>query len=147
MLAQCIIYFFWLLVLDQGTSHRRSCRRYIEKGSFNWKLEWLLPFLIFEKNWEATNIPTTPTSSPNTSNQNFEMTILFSVVDFQTEIMFWRGHSPTDLRARVVRYALGAYKVFIESVVVETWKKARSIGINLNVSHVFKWLFWVYFLK
>jgi hypothetical protein len=34
-------------------------------------------------------------------------------------------HSPM---ARVVSYALGAYKVSIESVVVETSKRAYSIG-------------------
>jgi hypothetical protein len=32
------------------------------------------------------------------------------------------------LGARVVSYALGAYELFIESAVVETPKKARSIG-------------------
>jgi hypothetical protein len=50
----------------------------------------------------------------NTSNQNFEIAILFSVVDFQME----NRHSPTTLRARVVSYVLGAYKVFIEGVVI-----------------------------
>ena len=53
---------------------------------------------------------------------------MLSVVDFQMEIMFLGGHSPTALRARVVSYALWAYKVFIEGVVVETSKKAHSIG-------------------
>jgi hypothetical protein len=32
------------------------------------------------------------------------------------------------LRARIVIYALGAYKVFIERVIVETSKVAHSIG-------------------
>jgi hypothetical protein len=35
---------------------------------------------------------------------------------------------PTALRARVVSYALGAYKVLIENDVVETSKRARLIG-------------------
>jgi hypothetical protein len=35
--------------------------------------------------------------------------------------------SPTALRARIVSYALGAYKVLIESVVVETSKRAHLI--------------------
>jgi hypothetical protein len=35
---------------------------------------------------------------------------------------------PTSFRARVISYALGAYKVFIESFVVETSKRAHSIG-------------------
>ena len=34
----------------------------------------------------------------------------------------------TALRARVLSYALGAYKVFIEDGDVETSKKAHSIG-------------------
>ena len=47
---------------------------------------------------------------PNTSNQNFDIAILFSVVDFQIENMFLGGHSPTTLGARVLSYALRAYK-------------------------------------
>jgi hypothetical protein len=35
---------------------------------------------------------------------------------------------PTALRARVVSYSLGVHKVFIESFVVETSKRAHSIG-------------------
>ena len=37
---------------------------------------------------------------------------------------------PTALRARVVSYALGAYKVFIESVVVETSKRLIQLEIE-----------------
>jgi hypothetical protein len=55
---------------------------------------------------------------------------LLSVVDFQIENMFLRKTlpSPPTLRARVLSYALGAYKVIIEGVVVEISKKAHSIG-------------------
>jgi hypothetical protein len=35
---------------------------------------------------------------------------------------------PTALRERVVSYALKAYNVFIESIVVETSKRAHLIG-------------------
>ena len=42
--------------------------------------------------------------------------------------MYLKMITPTDLRARVVSYALGAYKVFIESVVVETSKRAHWTG-------------------
>jgi hypothetical protein len=41
--------------------------------------------------------PPTPTIPPNTSNKNFEIAILFSVVDFQIENIFLRRtlpHSP-----------------------------------------------------
>ena len=112
MLAQCIIYNF--LTLKQGTQYRRSCCRNFKKGSFNWKLVWLIPFLIVESDWKATSTPSMPTISRNTSNQNFQIAILFSVVDFQIEIMFLRRTLPTALRARVVSYVLGEYKAFLK---------------------------------
>jgi hypothetical protein len=40
------------------------------------------------------------------------------------------------LKARVVSYSLRTYTVFIESVVVETWKRAHSIG-NTKASTLF----------
>jgi len=44
-------------------------------------LKGLVPFLIFESDWRATNAPLTPTISPNTSNQNFEIATLFNVIE------------------------------------------------------------------
>ena len=38
--------------------------------------------------------------------------------------------SPVDLKATVVSYALGAYKAFIESVVVETSKGLIQLEIE-----------------
>ena len=73
-------------------------------------------------------MPPTPIIPPNTSNPNFEIAILFSVVDFQIENMFLRRTLPQTLRTRVLSYALGAYKVFIEGVVVETSKGAHLTG-------------------
>jgi len=52
-----------------------------KKGSFDWKFKGLVPFLIIKRNWRATNLPLMPTFSPNTSNQNFEITILCNVVE------------------------------------------------------------------
>jgi hypothetical protein len=60
----------------------------LKKGSFDWKLEQPMPFLIVKRDWKATNTPSTPTISPNTSNENFEIAILFSIVDVLIEIMF-----------------------------------------------------------
>ena len=42
--------------------------------------------------------------------------------------MFVEDTPPTTLRARILNYALEAYKVFIEGVVVETSLQAHSIG-------------------
>jgi len=57
-------------------------------------------FLIVKSDWEAANTPSTPTSSRNTSNQNFEIAILFTVVDFQIEIMFLRRILPHSLQGK-----------------------------------------------
>ena len=69
---------------------------------------------------EATNTPSTPTIYPDTSNQNIEIAILFKVVERSGNYIFEDDTPPTALRVRVVSYALGAYKVFIESFVIET---------------------------
>ena len=121
-----LLFFF---PLEQGTSYGRGRRRNFKRGSFDWKLRVVVPFLIVESDWSANSPLPTPTISPNTSNQNFDIPVLFSVVDFQVENIFLRRiPPPTTLRARGLSYALGAYKVFIEGVVVETSKQAHSIG-------------------
>jgi len=55
---------------------------------------------------------------------------LFSVVYFKIENVFLGVDSPKTLGARLLSYALGAYKVFIEGVVVGTSKKAYSIEFH-----------------
>jgi hypothetical protein len=53
---------------------------------------------------------------------------MFSAVDFQIETMFLGRtlhHSP---QGKGCKLCPGAYKLFIESVVVETSKKAQSVG-------------------
>jgi hypothetical protein len=42
--------------------------------------------------------------------------------------VFEEDTPPTVLRARVASYALGAYKLFIESFVIETSNRAHSMG-------------------
>jgi hypothetical protein len=69
---------------------------------------------------EATNTPSTPTIYPDTSNENIEIAIFFKVVEMSGNYIFEDDTPLTALRVRVVSYALGAYKVFIESFVIET---------------------------
>jgi hypothetical protein len=69
-----------------------------------------------------------PTISLNTSNQNFEIVILFNIVKSSGNEVLEDNNLPAPLRARVISYALGAYQVFIDSVVVQTSKRAHSIG-------------------
>ena len=59
---------------------------------------------------------------------SFEIAILFNVVLSSGNKVFEDDNPPTALRTRAVSYALGAYKVFIERIVVETSKRAPSIG-------------------
>jgi hypothetical protein len=86
-----------------------------------------VPFLIVESDWRATISPFTPTFSPNTFNQNFEITVLFNVVLISRNLVFGDNSPPTALKARVLSFALEC-KVFLERVVGGTSKRVHSIG-------------------
>jgi hypothetical protein len=66
-----------------------------------------VPFLIVESDWVESSPPFTPTISPNTSNQNFEIAILFNVVEWSGNYVFEVDNPSIALRSRVVSYALG----------------------------------------
>jgi hypothetical protein len=53
---------------------------------------------------------------------------LFNVFESSGNYVFEDDRPPWAPRAKVVSYALGVYKVFIDRVVVETSKGAHSIG-------------------
>ena len=53
---------------------------------------------------------------------------MFNVVQSSENYVLEDYKTPKPLGARVVSNGLGAYKVFIESVFVETSKRAHSIG-------------------
>ena len=67
--------------------------------------------MIVKSDWRKANTPPTPTISPKTSNKNFEIAILFNVVEKSENYVFGDDTAPTALSARVVSYAMGAYKV------------------------------------
>jgi hypothetical protein len=79
-----------------------------------------VPFLIVESDWKATNTPSMPIISPNTSNKDFDIAILFHAVQSSENYTFEQDTPPRVFKARVISYALGAYKVSIEIFVVET---------------------------
>jgi hypothetical protein len=111
----------------QIMTYRKFCCKNFKKGSFDWKLRGILPFLIVEI--DRRENPPTPIISPNIPDQRFDMAILFNVVERPGNYVFEDDNPPPiALRTRVVSYALGAYKVFIESFVVEASKRALSIG-------------------
>jgi hypothetical protein len=57
--------------------------------------------------------PPKPTISTSLSNQNFEIAILFSVIERSGNYILKDGKSPAALRARVINYALETYEVYI----------------------------------
>jgi hypothetical protein len=67
---------------------------------------------MVKSDWSITNTSLTPTISPNTSNQNFEIVILFNVIKKSGNV-FADDTPPTAFSARVLSYALGSYKVFL----------------------------------
>jgi hypothetical protein len=81
-------------------------------------LKGLVPFLIVESEWRAANPLLTPTISPNIFHQSFEIVILFNAVEKSGNYLLKYDKAPRAPRAKVVSYALGAYKILIESVVV-----------------------------
>ena len=78
-----------------------------------------MPFLIVESDWIATNAPLTPTIFPNMFSQSLEIAILFKVVESSGNYVVKEDKPPRAPRAKVVSSALGAYKVFIDRVVVK----------------------------
>jgi hypothetical protein len=76
-----------------------------------------VPFLTVEREWKAANRPLTLTIFPNTSNHNLETANLFNVVESSGNYVFEDDEPLRAPRAKVVSYALRAYKVFIDSVV------------------------------
>ena len=104
------------------------CCRNFEKSSFNWELKGSVFFLIVESYWRATNPPTTPTISSNALNQNFEIAILFNIVERSENYVFEDCNPPTALRARVVSCAIRAYKVYIERLVTKFLEGAHWIA-------------------
>ena len=103
-----LFFFFYFFFLDQGTSHGNSCRRNFEKSFFDWELEGSVPFLIVESDWRATNIPLTPAICANTSNQNFEITILFNVVQ-RSENYVFEDDSPQSPHGKGCKICPGAH--------------------------------------
>ena len=59
-----------------------------------------MPFLIVESDWKATNTPYTPNISPNTSNQNFDIAVLFNAVDNSGNYMFEQDTPHTVFRGK-----------------------------------------------
>ena len=90
-------------------------------------MKGLVPLLIVESEWRATNPPLPPTIFPNTFNQSLEIAIFFNVAESSGNNVFEDDEILRAPSAKVVSYALGAYMVFIDSAVIKTSKGAHSI--------------------
>jgi len=73
---------------------------------------------MFKSDWRVTNPPPMPTISPNTSNPNFEIVILFNVVERSRNFIFEDDIPLTTFRTKIVWYVLRQYKVYVERVIV-----------------------------
>jgi hypothetical protein len=83
-----------------------------------------VPFLIVKTDWRATNLPPTPTISPNTSNQNFEIAILFNVVEKSGNEVFEDDPPSYSSQGKSFKLCPEGIKVFfIESILVKTSKR------------------------
>ena len=115
----------YYLYSDEGISHRRSCSRIFYRGSFNWILKLLVPFLIIESDWRVKSPLSSLIISPKSSHQNIEVAIMFRVVG-RSSVYVFQVDNPH--RGRFLRYVLGAYKVFMEWVVIKDLERDRWIG-------------------
>jgi hypothetical protein len=60
----------------------------LSRPEHNLHLKGPVPFLTVKSNCRATNLPPTPTIFSNTSNKNFEIAILFNVVENSGNYVF-----------------------------------------------------------
>ena len=84
LLALIFVYLFFI----QGGSYRPSGPRILREGSFERKLKVLVPFLNDQKNWRAPRPPLTFIFPPKSTDQNFEIAILFSIVENHNNYVF-----------------------------------------------------------
>ena len=74
------------LVLSRNASDRNfemtiCCRINFKKGSFDWKLKGLLPFLIVKNDWRANNPSSHAHHFSKHIQSNSDIVILFSVIE------------------------------------------------------------------
>jgi hypothetical protein len=73
--------------------------------------------------------PSTPIISPKITNPHVDLAFLFNIAERWGNYVFEdENPPPIALRTRIVSYTLGAYKIFIESFVVQASKTTHWIG-------------------
>ena len=87
-----------------------------------------MPFLIAKSDSSASNLPHMHTIYQNTSNKNFEKTMLFNTIERSGNYVLEDDNLSTAFRGTVISNALGAYKVYVERAIVNTPEWAYSIG-------------------
>ena len=101
-------------------SYRRDARLKLREDSFDLKLKVAVRFLRVKRDQRAnsSSLPPPPTLfSPNTSDKSFEIAILLKIV--QTSDQDFRvDTAPQGPGTGVVNYALGAYMVLLEVMLV-----------------------------
>ena len=100
------VCFLFFVFFSPGWSYRPSGPRISWEGSLERKLKVLVPFLSDQKKWRATRPPPTLIFFPKSPDQNFEIAILFSMVENMIKMSFRMTWSPKVPRGRAESYEL-----------------------------------------
>ena len=113
----------FILFYDQSTSNQKSCRINFKKESFDWKLKGLVPFLVVKSDRRAANPPPSyATQFPKHIQSKFwESHFVQRCWKVANLYLRMTTPPPKSLRARVVSYALEAYKVYTKRVIVKNF--------------------------
>ena len=96
---------FVCLFFSQGSSYRTSGPRMSQEGSFYWKWKVLVPFLCDQK--IGGHLGPLPRSFfTKSTDQNFEIAILFIIVENRNYYVFGMTYSPTVPREVASSYKL-----------------------------------------
>ena len=79
---------FFFVVFSRGSLYRPSGPGMSQEGSFYRKLKVLVSFLIDQNNWRASRPPPTLIFVPKSTDQNFEIAILFCIIENDNKYVF-----------------------------------------------------------
>jgi len=87
LLVFFFFFFSWVTVSNQWSYK-------IGRGLFQLRLKVLVLFICDQKYWRATSLPPTPLFPQRTSDQNFEISIWFSIVERPSNYAFGDDITP-----------------------------------------------------
>ena len=121
----CFFFFFFSF---QRWSYRPSGPSISWGGSFERKLKFLVPFSSDQKDWRATRPPPRP-FSPKSSNSNFDITILFIIIEKPNNYAFGYNMNPPLTYREESFLCYKIFPLFTHSICYwEVWIRFRMGG-------------------